>query len=87
VLPLVATSARAGQINAQLPYNLPVDETLQIEVRRGDELSMPEPFVVAAAQPGIFTENQSGSGQGIIVKSIRSRWPVPSRRPNRARSS
>jgi len=69
VLPLVATSALAGQINAQLPYDLPVDETLQIEVRRGDELSMPEPFVVAAAQPGVFTENQSGSGQGIIVKS------------------
>ena len=69
LLPLVATSASAGQINAQLPYDLPVDETLQIEVRRNNELSVPEPFVVAAAQPGVFTENQKGSGQGIIVKS------------------
>ena len=68
-LPLVATSSTAGQINAQLPYDLPVNETLQLEVQRGGELSVPEPVVVASAQPGVFTENQSGSGQGIIVKS------------------
>src|SRR5262249_53746411 len=68
-LPLIATSATAGQINAQLPFDLPVDQILAIEVQRGNELSVPQPFAIVAAQPGIFTVNQTGAGQGVIVKS------------------
>lgn len=61
--------ASPTQINAQLPYTLPSNAVLQVVVRRGSQISVPEPFVVAAAQPGIFTKNQQGTGQGIVVRS------------------
>jgi uncharacterized protein (TIGR03437 family) len=41
----------------------------QIAVRRGNALSVPETLSVAAAQPGIFTQNQNGIGQGVILRS------------------
>ena len=57
------------QINVQVPYTVPVNTQSQLTVRHGQTLSVPEQLVVAAAQPGIFTVNQEGTGQGIIVKS------------------
>jgi uncharacterized protein (TIGR03437 family) len=66
-LPLLFTSA--GQVNVQVPFNLPVNTQHQIAVQRGGTVSVPETLSVAAAQPGIFTENQRGTGQGIILKS------------------
>lgn len=65
-LPLLFTSD--GQLNAQVPYDLPVDTQHQISVRRGDAIAVPETLQVAAAQPGIFTKAQSGTGQAAIVK-------------------
>jgi adhesin/invasin len=38
-------------------------------VQHGSTLSVPQSLVVAQAQPGIFTVNQQGTGQGSIVKS------------------
>lgn len=61
--------ASPGQINAQLPFNLPSNAILQVVVRRRQQISVPESFVVAAAQPGIFTKNQQGTGQGIVVRA------------------
>jgi uncharacterized protein (TIGR03437 family) len=61
--------ASPGQINAQLPFNLPSNAVLQVVVRRRQQISVPESFVVAAAQPGIFTKNQQGTGQGIVVRA------------------
>ncbi len=66
-LPLLYTST--GQINAQMPYGLPVNTQHQVVVRRGTALSVPESFTVAAAQPGIFAKNMQGTGQGIILRS------------------
>ena len=65
-LPLLFTSD--GQLNAQVPYDVPVDTQHQILVKRGDAIAVPETLNVAAAQPGIFTTAQNGSGQGAIVK-------------------
>ena len=64
-LPLLFTSA--GQINAQVPYNLEVNTQHQVVVRRGATISVPESFLVSAAQPGIFTANQQGTGQGVVM--------------------
>ncbi|MBM3737156.1 MAG: hypothetical protein FJW39_15355 [Acidobacteria bacterium] len=64
-LPLQFTSD--GQINAVIPYDVPVNVVQQLVVRHGTRMSAPEPVVVAAAQPAIFTKNQTGSGEGIIV--------------------
>lgn len=63
-LPLLYTSN--GQLNAQVPYGLPVNTDLQLIVKRGPALSTSQSLTVAAAQPGIFTTSQNGSGQGII---------------------
>jgi adhesin/invasin len=66
-LPILYTSA--GQLNVQVPYGVPVNTQYQLTVQHGNTLSLPEPLVVAAAAPGIFTVNLSGTGQGVIMKS------------------
>jgi len=65
-LPLLFTSD--GQLNAQVPYDVPVDTQHQILVKRGESIAVPETLNVAAAQPGIFTKSQNGSGQGAITR-------------------
>ena len=64
-LPLLFSSD--GQINAVVPYDVPINVSQQLVVRRGNALSMPEAVVVAQSQPAVFTKNQSGSGEGIVV--------------------
>ncbi len=66
-LPILYTSA--GQLNVQVPYTVPVNTQYQLTVQRGDTLSVPQALVVAAAQPGIFTINEQGTGQGAIMRS------------------
>lgn len=66
-LPLLYVSEQ--QVNAQVPFDIPSNTQHQVVVRRGTQLSVPEVFAVAAAQPGIFTKNNKGFGQGIILKS------------------
>ncbi|MBM3812904.1 MAG: hypothetical protein FJW20_14870 [Acidimicrobiia bacterium] len=64
-LPLLSTSQ--GQINAVIPYDLTTNTRHQVVVRRGISSSVPEPVAIAAAQPGVFTKDQTGRGQGTIV--------------------
>ncbi len=59
-------SATDSQINAILPYDLPVNTLVQVTVRSGTRYSNSEPVTVAVAQPAIFTVDQSGKGQGSI---------------------
>jgi uncharacterized protein (TIGR03437 family) len=66
-LPILYTST--GQLNVQVPYGVPVNTQYQLTVQHGTTLSVPQQLVVAQAQPGIFTVNQQGTGQGSIVKS------------------
>jgi uncharacterized protein (TIGR03437 family) len=55
------------QINAVVPFTVPVRQSLQLIVQRNGTPSVPLPLTVVAAQPGIFTTSQTGSGQGAIV--------------------
>jgi uncharacterized protein (TIGR03437 family) len=64
-LPLLYVSE--GQINAQIPFGLPLNAEQQIVVRKREALGTPERVVVGAAQPGIFTTNRDGAGQGVIL--------------------
>jgi uncharacterized protein (TIGR03437 family) len=66
-LPLLYSSD--GQVNAQVPFGLSVNTQLQLQVQRGSALSVPSALTVAPAQPGIFTLQQNGSGQGTIVNT------------------
>ncbi len=59
--------AADGQINAIVPYDVPVNTTLQLVVSNGPALSVPEPVIVASAQPAVFTKDLSGKGAGIVV--------------------
>jgi uncharacterized protein (TIGR03437 family) len=67
LLPILYTSD--GQLNVQVPFNTPVNGQYQLSVQRDNLLSVPEQLVIAAAQPGVFTVNQQGTGQGVIFKS------------------
>jgi uncharacterized protein (TIGR03437 family) len=66
-LPILFTDP--GQLNVQVPYGVPVNTQYQLTVQHGNTYSVPQQLVMAQAEPGIFTVNQQGSGQGSIVKS------------------
>jgi minor extracellular serine protease Vpr len=59
--------AANGQVNAIVPYDLQVNATQQLIVQQNNTYSLPQPVLVGAAQPAVFTQNQSGMGQGVIV--------------------
>jgi uncharacterized protein (TIGR03437 family) len=65
-VPLTLLYTSDGQINAQLPYDVPVNTELQLIVRHGGAQSVPLPVTVAAAQPAVFTVDGTGAGQGVI---------------------
>jgi uncharacterized protein (TIGR03437 family) len=64
-LPLYFTANQ--QIDAIVPYGINPNSSQQLIIQSGATLSQPEPVIVAAAQPGVFTQNQSGSGPGAIL--------------------
>ena len=65
--PLPILFSSATQLNVQVPFDLPINTEHQVVVRRAETLSVPEPFLIAGAQPGVFTSNLQGTGQGIIM--------------------
>ena len=68
--PLPLLYAASGQINAQLPFDLPPNTQHHLVVYRDSALSVPELITVAPAKPAVFTVNQQGSGQGAIVNGV-----------------
>jgi uncharacterized protein (TIGR03437 family) len=66
-LPIIYSSS--GQMNVQAPFNLPVNAAYQLTVQNGNTVSVPQTVVIASVQPGIFTLNETGAGQGEIFKS------------------
>jgi uncharacterized protein (TIGR03437 family) len=63
-LPLVFTSA--GQINVQIPYDIPPGTIQQIIAQHGTKLSVPQPVSIRSSEPAIFSTDSSGAGQGHI---------------------
>jgi uncharacterized protein (TIGR03437 family) len=60
--------ASSGQVNAIIPYGLPVNTHLQVIVRQGNAYTSPQSITLSAANPAIFTQALSGTGQGIIIR-------------------
>jgi uncharacterized protein (TIGR03437 family) len=60
--------AGQGQVNAIIPYGLPVNTNTQVIVQQGSAYTSPEPITLSAASPAIFTTSQNGTGQGIIIR-------------------
>jgi len=68
-LPLLYASS--GQVNAQVPVDLPVNTQQQIQVvRSGTVPSVADQVGIAPASPAIFTVSQNGAGQGAITDSF-----------------
>jgi uncharacterized protein (TIGR03437 family) len=58
--------ADANQVNALIPQNLAPNTFYQLMIQRGSTLSVPLPLTIAEYQPGIYTLDESGMGQGIV---------------------
>jgi uncharacterized protein (TIGR03437 family) len=61
--PLPLQFAGDGQVNAVIPYDVPPNTTQQLIVTNGPALSVPEPVVIASAQPAVFAQ---GDGSGVV---------------------
>jgi uncharacterized protein (TIGR03437 family) len=57
----------SGQINAIVPYGVPVNALQQLMVLENGIASPLENILVAPAAPAVFTQTQSGSGIGAMV--------------------
>jgi len=68
--PIPLLFAGPGQVNAQIPYSLNADGEYQLEIRRGNTITTPQPVVIAQARPGVFTVDQSGQGQGHVYRAM-----------------
>jgi len=64
--PVPLLFAGPGQVNAQIPFEVLPDSEFQIELRRGSSLATPQTVIFSEARPGVFSLDQSGSGQGHI---------------------
>ncbi len=57
--------AEGGQINAQIPYDVSVNDQFELSVSYGSAVSTADRITVAKAMPGIFTRHIDGSGQYV----------------------
>ena len=58
------------KLNALIPYGLAPNTSHHLLIQRGTTVSVPVDVTVADLQPGIFTVNQDGTGQGSIVNQV-----------------
>jgi uncharacterized protein (TIGR03437 family) len=65
--PLIYVSG--SQVNAIVPYEIPINTNLQLLVQSQGALTLPVPLVIAPAQPAVFTADGSGTGQGYVYSS------------------
>ncbi len=66
--------ASEGQVNAIVPYDVPVNTTQQLVVINGDAISVPQVVVIANAQPAVFLLGTDAAvlavkptGEGFLV--------------------
>jgi uncharacterized protein (TIGR03437 family) len=58
-----------GQVNAMIPYGLTSDTVHNMLILRSATASVPIDITVADVQPGIYSVDSSGSGQGSIYNA------------------
>jgi uncharacterized protein (TIGR03437 family) len=64
--PLPLEFVSPAQINAVVPFGVPMNSIQQLMVIHKGVYSPPEILVVASAEPAVFTQDQSGTGPGVI---------------------
>src|ERR1019366_4392092 len=55
------------QIDAVVPYDVAPNSLQQVILQTGTAYAQPETVAVSAAQPGVFSQDQSGTGPGAIL--------------------
>jgi uncharacterized protein (TIGR03437 family) len=65
--------ASPGQVNALVPQGLIPNSSYPLVALRGSVPSVPVAVIVPEHQPGIYTADTSGSGQGIVTNAITGR--------------
>ena len=65
-IPAPVLYAGLNQVNAIVPFGLPLDAPANLEVRAGSG-SATVPLTVAPAAPAIFAQSNAGMGQGAIL--------------------
>ncbi len=66
--PLPLRYVSPGQVNAQVPFEVAINSTQQLVVKgSANRLSVPRNVTVAAADPAVYTQDGSGTGNGIVV--------------------
>jgi uncharacterized protein (TIGR03437 family) len=75
VMPLV--HAQSGQVNAQVPTDLAPGTTASLVVTVRGVAAAPDQITVADAQPGIFSTDGSGTGQGAVQISNTAIFAAP----------
>ncbi len=68
--------ADSNQVIAILPYGIQVNTDQQMLVSHDGRISTPQPVTIAPAAPGVFTQNQQGTGQGSITVLQGAEQPV-----------
>lgn len=66
-----------GQINAQVPAELPPEQPLQVRVEVGGVSTAPEPLQTARQRPGLFTLGPQFGSQGAIIIANTNRLAMP----------
>ncbi len=66
LMPLLFVSD--SQVNAMIPYGVPANTQHQVILQRGRTFAFGEPITLADAQPAIFSLDQTGEGQAIIIR-------------------
>lgn len=66
-IPAPLTYVSSGQINAQVPYEVPTETGASVIVQVKGATSPTVTLTIAPVAPGIFTQNGSGSGLGAIL--------------------
>jgi len=68
-IPMPLIYAGAGQVNAIVPQELAPNASYPLVVVRGSTQSVPVSLTVAELQPGVYTADTSGSGEGIVTNA------------------
>ena len=64
--PAPIASVSDGRIDAVVPFDVPPNTQHQVIVQKGAVATVPETVTVAPAQPAIFTQDKSGTGQASV---------------------
>jgi len=71
--------ASSTQVSAVVPYEMALISNPSVWIAYAGQISNAYPLTVAAAAPGVFAQNASGSGTGHPEPGQQSEWAEPSR--------